>query len=115
MVRIVDGERSDQVALARRPGPNLLRLGERSEAFAQVLRRRRIERIGQQALSDAPIGDQASGIGLQDILDAGAKSKRAALCGRVRKTAGLFPQINVSVCISPFALPLPEIPIFTCL
>ena len=46
-----------------------LSLGDRGSALGEILRGRRDVRVPQQAQRNAPIGDAAFGIGLQDILE----------------------------------------------
>jgi hypothetical protein len=69
VIGVERGERGDELVLARRLRADGLGLLERGEPLRQIVRGRNAERIEQQALRNAPIGDRALRIGLERVLE----------------------------------------------
>ena len=69
VVGVEDHQRIDVIALALGARVDRLSLLQRSEAERQIGRRRRSMRVVEQAQRDPPIGDRASRIGFEDILE----------------------------------------------
>ena len=69
VIGVHDGKGIDVIALALRLGADRLALLNGGKAERKVRCRRRSMRVVEQAQRDAPIGDPAFGIGLEDILE----------------------------------------------
>jgi len=69
VVGVEHRERVDQIPLTLALCPNGFALLERGKTLGEVFRRREGERVVEQAQSDAPIGDGASGIRLQGVFE----------------------------------------------
>src|SRR5262249_16222003 len=65
----VRADRGEEVVLALRLRADRLSSPDGFQTVRQVLRRCRVEGIGEQALRVAPVGDRAGGGGLHDLLE----------------------------------------------
>ena len=72
-IGVEDADRPNQILFACGAGAQLRGFLDSRSPFEQVLGRRGIERVGQQALRDAPIGDCAFAIGAERLLEAGLR------------------------------------------